>query len=472
MKKSILAGLVALVFCGSAFAQNNWTISGNTLLTSDQLSVAISKAEINHNSVAAISKEIVKEYRKAGYLSAQVAIDAQNHRILISEKPAKITGKYARYFRAGHVLTADKLNNAAARMTAEAAASNEKVNINFENTAQGVVLDASGQPNNSNKWGGSASYSNLGQRYSSADVINGYAFVNAGHGVRLDAGYTLGLPNVRDDSKGGAYRSVNAKISQSSFIGTFAGSVQDTHYKTGGDSLWLGQNGDITITALSHEYQLTTDLSLKNSLNHVDQDLYLDAIGIEDHQKYNSWLTTLGYKSPKNWGVSGTFEKGISGSNDYDLIPVFSSFNPHFSRFELEAWQKLDLKNDWQLVNSLGFQTASENTPSAAQWIIGGMERGRSYNAGFISGADGAFASTTLYAPSIKNMVRPYFGLDAAFVQPNSGGREDAKSAFVGAKAQAGKHVFADLSYARGLGNQPEHATDRNKILFTISAVY
>ena len=455
MKKNLSFSVYLSIFlCVPAWAQP-WAIRGNTLLSETELN-----AFVTDEDPAQAGQQVVTAYRNKGYLSVQVKVDPAQRLISVIETVAAPSGTYAGYFRAGEVLTTESVELAAARINAAARLNGEKVLIQIKPGSEGTVeVNAAGTPIPDVKiYGGSVIFSSYGQRYSGPDVLTLYGWRNIGNAQQIDASFGHAFSNWRNDSRGGRFDNGTVGYRAATEYGLFNAQIMYADYVSGGRLKEVGSQGDIGRINIEQSYLFTKNFTGSARISYINNSQELTLFKWSDREKYTS-LAMIGRYLNKidNFDYSGeiVLESGLGGSRDYNVIPLMGQFDPHFFIAAAYFGSNYHFNPDWTLSTKLGMQEGQDDTPSAAQFFLGGPDRGRAYSTGYTAMPSGHYISLVLNMPDIKQ-VHPYIGFDYARGRPAVGNYRTAQSAFLGAAYQFQKQLMMDLSYATVISNKDD----------------
>lgn len=467
MKNSyLLAYLTALsgvAHAESAATSGGWQIDDARLIPSSVIEASIAK--IGNQDGKAVADAVVQLYREHGYLTIEARVKPAEKRIQVVEATAAPSGPYADFLPSGEVLTVADADLAAARMTLAARLNGERVAVQVEPEQEGrAEVRTSAAPLEDRKqWGATAAFTTLGQRYAGADVGTLYGFRNLGSGQQIDASLSHGFPEWRDDSKGGRYENIALGWRRAGPEGATAVQFSHVDYKTGGPVAVLDITGTVTRLAVEHSYLVTKELSAVGRLAAVENKQSFGILGWEDRQTFQAAFAGVRYASAQIAGDLG-IEQGIGGHQSYNVVPLLGTFDKHYSALIGNVAGNVGLwASGWVLTGKAGGQTGAKGTPSSSQFYLGGPDRGQAYTTGYVATPSGWYASAVLNAPLVAG-VQGYGGLDHAEGSPTVGADRQAKSAFLGARFQAGKGLAGDVSFAHVLGALDDPTAKRSKV--------
>lgn len=499
MNKSILAGLLAGIFSTAALADTvnvgAWRVTDAHLIPAAELLAAlkqdpsvaglasasgaapvlpdeVTQAQANADGMM-LGNALVKAYRDRGYLTIEARVDPTTKTVKVVEAAATPSGSYAGYLTPG-IVTRDELELAAARMTPAAKLNGEAVNIEIlavdPQTGNAEIRTSSTPATDSQKAGASLGYSSMGQRYSGPDVATLYGWANIGNGQQLDASLAHGFADFSDDSKHGRYESGAFSYRKASAYGLTSVQLAYTDYKTGGSFAPLDLNGTVSRATIEHAYLVTKALTAVGRLAYTENRQNLDLAQWTDKQSYTSLFGGLRYQAA-SWAADAGIEQGLAGSRDYNVVPLLGRFSDHYTAFIANAAGNLDLGHGWTLTAKAGGQTGPDDTPSSAQFVLGGPDRGRSYTTGYAATPSGAYASLSINSPVFRG-VQAYAGIDGAKGKPVIGADREAKSAFVGARFAVAKAISGDIGFAKTLGRNDDPTAKETKFNLLLSASF
>ena len=179
----------------------------------------------------------------------------------------------------------------------------------------------------------------------------------------------------------------------------------------------------------------------------------------EDTQKYAFFSTTLQYEKiifgKVFLGADLTYESGIAGTHKYTgIAPLLGVFDKNYGAISYNGKVLIPIE-DWNLQIKAGGQSASNGTPSASRFYIGGLDRGRAYHTGWTAAPDGNYGSITLYAPQILK-ITPYIGTDYGSIKTSFNYNPIARSSFVGLSINPGQGITADVSFSQVIGKNQD----------------
>lgn len=401
-----------------------------------------------------------------------MSVSEERQTIAVIERVARSAGSYGSYFPSGSVLTSDDINLASARLSAAARMNGERVAVSVSQSGQESEVTANGVPVEDAKMkGASLIYSSLGQRYSGSDVLTAYGWMNLGNGQQIDGSVAHAFSDWREDSEDGAFNNITAGYRKATEYGLTSVQLMAAKYKTGGVSAPLDINGSIVRLNVEHDYLFSPALTGLARLSFVKNDQEIGIMGWEDSEKYASLLVGGKYSGAKNgisYNVDIGAEIGLGGKREYNFAPLMGLFDPNFTVLTANGLASYAFENGWSVMGKAGGQHGSEGTPSAAQFYIGGVDRGRSYDTGFAAMPSGFYSSVVVNAPAWRG-VQPYFGADFAEGYPIIGDARKAQSAFVGFTYQPTKTSSIDASYAQTFGENADPTSDKGRFNLMLS---
>ncbi len=426
----------------------------------------------------ASGEAVVRAYKQHGILAVRVRIEGtdQDRTMLITEPKVRARGDYAHYLPQGEDLTQSALDTSLARAQAEARANNSSLYVEIGAVdAEGFVdVFLLGEPNQvkGSDRNLAVSTTSFGPRYSGSDVVVLSGSVAKGNGVMLDASATVGLADLRDDSKGGKYLGLSAGVSKASEYGLV--SLRGTHsrFKVGGPNADLDQTGEVTKAEAEWSYALNANITPFVGATATHQVSRIGVAGWSD--AVTSTAIKAGVKAQKTWpmergfGVlSGdvTLEQGLTASRRLDAPgPLLGDIDPHYRSLSSNADLSIPVSEAGaRLAFSAGAQKASSGTPSGSQFYAGGPGRGVSYHTGVYAAPSGFYGSVQWtssvldkHLPFAKaegiHGVQAFAGLDAAQVRPVGGRNLTAKSLHLGVRFKISERVSGQVGYARPIG--------------------
>ena len=470
MRKHIMTAALAALFSSGLHA---WEIEGATRLDVHQLKAAIESIQDPQQA----GQRIADLYREAGFLSIVVRVDPDHGSIRVIEAPIRASGSYADYIESGVVLSRDAIELASARMRTAARFNGERVDLRLSKIdSDGYLgLFAQGEPvAESDQSGGNVIFSTLGQRYSGPDVLTAYGWANVGDAQQLDASVSHAFSDWREDSRDGRFNNLTLGYRKASPWGLTSVQVMHSRYKTGGEAALIDAGGTVTRMNMDHSYLFTPTFEATARLSWVDNEQEIGVLDWTDRQRFTA-LTLSGRQNFAFEGmtamIEASIERGLSGTRSVSDYPLMGEFDPHFNVVSARAQVSRSFGSGWQSTLKLGAQSGSDGTPSASQFYLGGPDRGRSYNTGYVAMPDGHFAALSLNGPTFHD-VTPYMGLEYAKGKPIVGDDRTARSAYVGAYWRIQDRFGIDLSYAHALGEHDDPTGHRGRWLINASGAF
>ena len=497
MKIRLITALIAGICASSAsFSQDKpldiaksdkWEVVGNKLISSEDLktelssdfnvqSIILSEEGMGGNATGlAMGNKVVGVYRDRGFVSVDARVNVENKTITVIEGTVNGTGQYGEYFAQNSVLSKDELELTAKRISETAKLNGEEIGIQIRavdpQTGNAEVRTTAKKIDDAKRYGASVVLSNVGQRYSGPDVGTAYGWANIGNGQQIDLSVAHGFSNARSESWGGKYESGAASYRKSTQYGMTSAQLATTHYRVGGDFAALDINGEVNRLTLEQNYLATKDISLVGRLFRTQNKQAFGMTGWTDSQAYTSISGGVKHQGG-NYALDATLEKGLGGSRSVSDVPLLGLFNPHYASLVVNGSYDYAIgTSGWTVQGKGGFQRSSKETPSGAQFAMGGNDRGRSYNTGYAAVPKGAYVGATVYAPTYKNM-KFYAGVDGSTGTPAVGDGRKAASAFIGAKFMALKNLSGDVAIAKTLGTNDDFNSRTTKLNLTLTASF
>lgn len=470
MRKRIIIASMAAVFSSGLHA---WEVEGAARIETERL-----EAEVQ--SIADPEKagqRIASLYREAGWLSIAVKVDPDRGLVRVIEAPIRASGNYSDYVPEGVVLTQEAIELMSARMRSAARFNGERIRMNLNPIDEEglVTLLAQGERvPDASQAGGSLIFSTLGQRYSGPDVLTAYGWLNIGNAQQLDASVSHAFSDWREDSRDGRFNNLTLSYRKASPLGMTSVQAMHSRYKTGGEAAIIDAGGTVTRLNLEHSYLFTSSFEGAARFSWVENEQEIGVLDWTDLQRFST-LTLTGRQHLALSGFKGvmeiSFEQGLGGSRSISDYPLMGEFDPHFKTLSARAQFSRPLGADWSAQIKLGVQAGSDGTPSASQFYLGGPDRGRSYNTGYVAMPDGHYGALSITAPTVRN-VTPYLGLEYAKGSPVIGEDRRAQSAYVGMYWRIQDHFGVDVSYARALGEHDDPSGRRGRWLINASGTF
>ena len=299
-------------------------------------------------------------------------------------------------------------------------------------------------------WGGSATYSTYGQRYSGRDVVTVSGWKSIGHDTQLNANYSEGLSDLRKDSKGGFYHSANVGVDTVTSIGTVSVKAGHTEYKPGGDMLPYNIHGNIDRVDIELDMPLSAKTSVLVGGGYISQKTDIRGANLQSSSKFGYASAGVRYTGETGSATAKVIQ-GLGGSEQSNSVSLNGNFNPNFTAVNVEGRKSVDLGSGFGLDLYGTAQKSSKGTPGAMQFYGGGMDRGRAYHTGNIAAPSG-YAGSVALTKKVSDSVSVYAGADGAVVYPDVGARQSQKSVFIGAKgAFADSSLSWDLSVTKAI---------------------
>lgn len=441
----------------------------------------------------ASGEAVVQAYKAAGILGIRVRIEGtdQDRTILITEGKVQARGNYAHYLPQGELLTQAALDTGIARAQAEARANHHSLFVHVDNVDKDGNVDVFliGDPLPTSSRQVAVSTTSFGPRYSGSDVVILSGSVARGRGVMLDASATVGLADLREDSKGGKYLGLSAGVSKASEYGLV--SLRGTHsrFKVGGPNADLDQTGEVTKAEAEWSYALNANITPFVGASATHQVSRIGVAGWSD--AVTSTAIKAGVRGQKTWPMDRglgvfqgdiTLEQGLTASRRLDAPgPLLGTLDPHYRALSSNADLSIPVSEAGaRLAFSAGAQKASSGTPSGSQFYAGGPGRGVSYHTGVYAAPSGFYGSVQWtsavldkHLPFAKaegiHGVQAFAGLDAAQVRPEGGKSLTAKSLHLGVRFQVSDRVSGQVGYARPIGGD---AFAKPRVTFFLTASF
>lgn len=495
MKIRLLASLIAGIFVSTAsFAADvqpangneKWAVVGNTLISNDILAQELA-SDLNVRSMLytdeqggneagiVMGNKVVAVYRERGFISVDARIDVENRTITVVEGKVKGTGEYGSYFAQNVVLNKDALEMTAKRISETAKLNGEEIGIQIlavdPQTGNTEVRTTVKKIADAKTHGASVVFSNVGQRYSGPDVGSAYVWANVGDGQQVDLSIAHGFSNASSSSFGGKYESGAASYRKSTKYGMTSAQLATTHYRVGGTFSELDMTGKVSRATMEQNYLYSQDTSLIGRLFRTQNTQEFGLTGWTDKQAYTS--ISAGVKTQgSNYALDATLEKGLGGSRSFNETPLLGNFNPHYASLSVNSTVDQEIaKSGWVVQGKGGFQVSSKDTPSGAQFAMGGSDRGRSYQTGYAAVPTGAYASVTLFAPMYESVLF-YAGIDGSSGRPAVGDTRKASSAFFGARFMALDYLTGDVGISKTIGTNDDASAKTAKFNLTLTASF
>lgn len=440
----------------------------------------------------ASGEAVVKAYKDHGILAVRVRIDGsdQQRTIWITEGHIRARGQYARYLPDGR-LTQNALDTAIARAQSEARANNEALYIQIGQVDQdgGVDVVLGGKPNEGSGRNAMLSATSYGPRYSGSDVLILSGSSAMGNGVAVDASATVGLPDLRKDSRGGHYVGLSAGVSKATEYGVFSLRGSHSRFKVGGPNVDLDQTGDVTKGEAEWSYAVNANITPFVGLAVTHQVSRIGAVDWSD--TVTSTALKAGVRGQKTFGtgyglgqLTGdvTVEQGLTASRRLKAPGnLLGDVNPHYSVVSGNMDLSLPVSQEGATLSfSGGVQRATEGTPSGSQFYAGGPGRGASYHSGVYAGPNGFYGGVQWTSAVLDRHlsftdasgvhdVKAYVGVNGAQVRSPGSKPLTAKSLQLGVSFVVSKSIVGQIGIAQPIGGT---AMDKPRLTFFLSSVF
>lgn len=478
-KLRVLAAAVAVLSCaGGAWAQEAQSASAPkpgpsareafasakagewTIKHSPQLAAAVAKVAASGLAGAPLAEAAQAAAREQGLLSVGAKVFKADKVVELTLAPTKVSGdeRYSRFFGRsdGVPLEQDDLN-ASLRLAQTAARFNgEAVDIKMGQPGPdgSIPLEIAGKEvKDAKKWGGVATFSTYGQRYSGRDVATISGWMNLGGGAQLNGSYSEGLSDLRKDSKGGFYHALNLGIDKVLDIGTLSVKFGHTEYKPGGPMAVYDIRGKVTRLDAELDVPISGNLSALVGGGYVLSSTNIRSAGLTGETAFGYASGGARYQG-ESFQITGKVIQGLGGSEKFNVSPLSGHFDPNFTAFNIEARKGFDLGSGFSLDFAGSAQKATKGTPGPMQIYGGGVDRGRHFHTGNISAPSGYTGGVTL-TKKIGDNWAIYGGADGAVLKPEVGDDLRQKSVFIGVKGAAPEKGFSwDASITKAVNPQ------------------
>lgn len=433
-----------------------------TIRHSPQLAAAAAKVAGSGLAGAPLAEAAQAAAREQGLLSVGARVYEADKVVELTLAPTRVSGdeRYSRFFGRsdGVPLEQDDLN-ASLRLAQTAARFNgEAVDIKMgQPGADGSIpLEITGKDvKDAKKWGGVATFSTYGQRYSGRDVATISGWMNMGAGMQLNGSYSEGLSDLRKDSKGGYYHAMNLGLDKVLDIGTLSLKFGHTEYKPGGPMAVYDIRGKVTRFDAELDIPISGNLSALVGGGYVLSSTNIRSAGLTGETAFGYASGGARYQG-ETFQITGKVYQGLGGSEKFNVTPLSGHFDPNFTAFNIEARKGFDLGSGFSLDIAGSAQKATKGTPGPMQIYGGGVDRGRHFHTGNISAPSGYTGGVTLTKKLGDNWA-VYAGADGAVLKPEIGDDLRQKSVFIGVKGAAPEKGFSwDASITKAVNPQSE----------------
>ncbi|MEL5849642.1 MAG: ShlB/FhaC/HecB family hemolysin secretion/activation protein [Candidatus Igneacidithiobacillus chanchocoensis] len=397
-----------------------YLLSGNTLLSADLLKRVIAAAPDPNAAVA----DLYRAYRESGHVL--VAIRAQGlgeKRVRLSVIEGQITrvnaaeglGKFYRGVDFDPAITDDALIRRNIMAQTYAQRNGEVFAASLKPAPQpgGSELEVTQTHDQDFRpVQGMVTLGNYGSRYVGGITLAENISIHPGAGTEFNFGYSHGLPNLQNDSRGSRSDAATAGGSIWTPYGLYGLSYSSNSYRIGDVGTPLYPAGLTRIWSLTGSQlawaSTTSRLSLTQNLSHVwNQQTVINGLYTLLDQNYN--YLTLGAQYSQNvsiGGLAGVINGSISGSagltGPRGSLSVVSAGAPS-ARFR--TWQAAfswsqSLGKGWMGSLNASGQYALDTLPANQQWVIGGYGSLAAWTPGILSGDGGYTLRSTIQTPS------------------------------------------------------------------------
>lgn len=304
---------------------------------------------------------------------------------VLLNKPSRIQGDYAEYF--GDDLSAiysplliKALENKGEKLVVKVGAPDEKTG---EYT---IYLSATDDKSNANK--GAILASNSGSESTGKHIVSWYNRSKVGDGYVFVSSLTHGLADLEAISRGGKYEAAFFELEKASPYGLLSAQYLYSLNEPGGDSRLYELAGETNRASVSITNWLNPSFKLKNQLSYTHRSQDFGAFNLSNEQQFLIYKPSVSYSNEHSF-ASLTLSKGISGSQDYNLIPLLGTFNPHFWSGQIDLSTSAKLPQDIALNASGSLFKGSIDMPSSERFRLGGNGAGSSHENGIHSGYKG-----------------------------------------------------------------------------------
>jgi hemolysin activation/secretion protein len=447
----------------------DWVVIANTELLSRAIGDMSALAGRPPQEIAA---EAQRRALLVGVVSISASADVDAKVIEIRSENVRIQSddSYGLFFRSldGKPLSQDEFD-AKLRVAQQAARfNNDKLEVRLGNPeGSEMPLAISASPSSDRRYGGALNFSTYGQRYSGRDVITASGYVNMGSDTQLGVTASKGLSDLRDESKGGSYESLTVEANHATRLGVLTARLNDTRYKSGGALLPYDIHGHSTRIDLELDHPISARSSVLFGLGAASSTTEIRQAGLEGRQSFAYGMVGYRYQNgPATFNAR--LYQGMGGSESFNKAPLGGEFDPHFTALAVDGRYVWDLGSGWDFALSGAAQIGSRGTPAPMQFYGGGLDRGRAFNTGNVSGHSGYSVAGTV-SKDIGRGMRMYGGVDYARVY-QIGGQVDQSSAFIGVRGNLGTQgATLDLSLAKPIKTAPGESSDpRLMLMLTI----
>lgn len=422
-----------------------------------------------------IADKIVAYYRAKGYVTVNARINKDS--INVIEARPVITGDYAKYLTLSDndTLTQEDLDYFILKALPVTRLWNQKLDVNISNVndKNEVNIDLNSYDTSPlPETGFSISATSFGPRYSASNVLTASAYANLGEGVGVEGSTTLGLSDLRKESKGGLYHGFNGGFKYANHLGMFSLRMSDARYEVGGENAYLNYHGVVDKYELEYYTPLRNGFGFKSVLSHNRNRTYFGLLDMNDIQTYNNWINTIEYQKSFNNGVSlssdVTQEMGLNGKRTFNMYELLGDYKSNYKTTSGNFALNYAFNSGWRVTAKTGGQHSSYGTPSNSQFFIGGVDRGSSFTTGSFSGYNGSYRSVSLYTPDLYGSFQPSITYDDGKVKQATGDYKRLSSMSLGVAFNV-VGVAGNVSVSKAIYD-PTHKDEKKVNFFIIKS--
>lgn len=386
-------------------------------------------------------------------------VDGQN---VIADKPTRIEGDYAEYL-------GDNLSGIQSPLLAKALENEGKklvVRVGAPDPVSGAyAVYLSSADDGYKHYQGAVLASNQGLEITGRDIISWYNRARLGEGYVLISSLTHGISDFHAVSKGGKYEAAFLGLEKAQKFGLLEVQYLYALNEPGGESRLYDLGGETNRLSLSLTNWMDPSLSLKNQISYTHREQDFGAFSLTETQKFWMYRPVITYSNGVS-SVSLSLSKGLGGTQDYNLIPLMGTFNPHFWSGQIDGSTHISLPENVMLNARISGFTGSEDMPSSERFRLGGSGAGSSHENGIYSGYEGF--SYEIDASKYLGQYRGIsfltkLGLNGANVVTATDNKLGVNAGQIGLSARY-QNFTVDTSWSRSLSTKGLEADSRAAI--------
>ena len=363
--------------------KNNLFLAANLLFISTSALASTPNHQhhcLSHNAIAEAQACLFK----SGLPFSRAYINEQGLMSLV-EKPSSIEGDFSSY-----VKNMEDLNSPLLVKALESEGKKLQVKVGAIDKKTGkfavkLVATDAGDANNT----GAVILSNMGPDISGRDILSWFNRSKLGDGYTLTTSLSHGFSDLRTMSKGGKYETAYLAIEKVTPFGELKADYTYAKNLSGGEARLYELGGLTNRASLSAKHWLGRYITFKHGFEFTDRSQDFGTFNISENQDYLSYTPSLSHTG-QYYSVTLSAKKGLSGSRDYDLVPLMGTFNLHYwsSTLDISSSGPFALQGLSYSAKVKGF-TGDKEMPSSERLGLGGQDAGSSHESGLYSGYQG-----------------------------------------------------------------------------------